>query len=200
MATRTIAPATAVRPLGELSAADIAFAGGKGANLGELTRAGLPVPAGFVIGAPVHAAFCDETGLRGRITAALEGVDVEDTAQLKEASARARDLVEHEPMPAWLQDAIRAAYADLAGAETDAPVAVRSSATSEDTASASFAGMNETFLNVRGEDALIDAVRRCWRSLFGSRTVFYRAKRGVRQAEMDIAVVVQRQIGPRAPA
>ena len=73
-------------------------------------------------------------------------------------------------------------------------MAVRSSATGEDTASASFAGMNETFLNVRGADAVVDAVRRCWRSLFGSRTVFYRAKRGFGQADMDIAVVVQRQV------
>ena len=73
-------------------------------------------------------------------------------------------------------------------------VAVRSSATAEDTASASFAGMNETFLNVRGEEAVVDAVRRCWASLFGARTVFYRAKRGFSQAGMDIAVVVQHQI------
>ena len=74
------------------------------------------------------------------------------------------------------------------------PVAVRSSATAEDTESASFAGMNETYLNVRGADAVVDAVRRCWASLFGARTVFYRAKRGFGQADMDIAVVVQRQI------
>ncbi len=76
----------------------------------------------------------------------------------------------------------------------DAPVAVRSSATAEDTESASFAGMNETFLNVRGGDAVVEAVRRCWSSLFGARTVFYRAKRGFGQADMDIAVVVQRQV------
>ena len=86
------------------------------------------------------------------------------------------------------------AYAQLCGGEADAPVAVRSSATAEDTESASFAGMNETFLNVRGGDAVVDAVRRCWASLFGARTVFYRAKRGFGQADMDIAVVVQRQI------
>jgi pyruvate,water dikinase len=195
-ASETIAPAArkAVAPLSELSAADVAFAGGKGANLGELTCAGLPVPAAFVIGAPAYAAFCDQTGLRGRIAAALDGVDVEDTAQLDEASASARRLVEQEAMPAWLEDEIRAAYAALAGADAETPVAVRSSATSEDTASASFAGMNETFLNVRGADALIEAVRACWRSLFGSRTVFYRAKRGFGDADMDIAVVVQRQI------
>ena len=97
-------------------------------------------------------------------------------------------------MPGWLETAIRDAYAELVGDEDHAPVAVRSSATGEDTASASFAGMNETFLNVRGADAVVDAVRRCWRSLFGSRTVYYRAKRGFGQADMDIAVVVQQQV------
>ena len=163
MTPRTIAPAagaavTSIRSLADLSTADVAFAGGKGANLGELTRAGLPVPPGFVIGAPAYAAFCDETGLRAKLTDALAGLDVEDTEQLKEASDRARELVAGAAMPEWLEDAIRAAYAELAGSEPDMPVAVRSSATSEDTASASFAGMNETFLNVRGEDALIEAV------------------------------------------
>ena len=84
--------------------------------------------------------------------------------------------------------------ADDAGVADDTPVAVRSSATAEDTADTSFAGMNETFLNVRGADAVIDAVRRCWRSLFGARTIYYRGVNGFAQAEMDIAVVVQRQI------
>jgi pyruvate,water dikinase len=196
MGSETSAPPTskAVIALSELSAADVAFAGGKGANLGELARAGLPVPPGFVVGAPAYAAFCDQSGLRRRIAAALDGVDVEDTAELEAASARARELVAQAAMPAWLEDEIRAAYAALAGAEPELPVAVRSSATGEDTASASFAGMNETFLNVRGADALIQAVRACWRSLFGSRTVFYRAKRGFGAADIDIAVVVQRQI------
>jgi pyruvate,water dikinase len=97
-------------------------------------------------------------------------------------------------MSGWLEAEIRSAYAELARADDQAPVAVRSSATAEDTASASFAGMNETFLNVRGADSVIDAVRSCWRSLFGARTVYYRGLRGFSQAAMDIAVVVQRQI------
>ncbi len=90
--------------------------------------------------------------------------------------------------------AIGDAYDRLAAGDPAAPVAVRSSATAEDTESASFAGMNETFLNVRGRDAVLEAVRRCWSSLFGARTIYYRAKRGFGQADMDIAVVVQRQI------
>ncbi len=186
--------ATAVRRFSELSRSDVPFAGGKGANLGEMTGAGLPIPPGFVVGAPAYASFCDETGLRGRIEHELEAVDVDDPAVLDAACVRARELVEQEQMPGWLEEAVRAAYTELAGTDERAAVAVRSSATAEDTASASFAGMNETFLNVRGADAVVDAVRHCWASLFGARTVFYRAKRGFGQADMDIAVVVQRQI------
>ena len=183
-----------VRTFAQLRVTDVAYAGGKGANLGELTAAGVPVPPGFVIGAPAYGAFCQETGLRERLTEALQGVDEEDTAALAIAATAARDALDASPMPDWLELSIRSAYEELCGNESDVPVAVRSSATAEDTAAASFAGMNETFLNVRGADAVIDAVRRCWRSLFGARTVYYRASRGFDQAGMDIAVVVQRQI------
>jgi pyruvate, water dikinase len=184
----------AIRHFAELSVTDAAFAGGKGANLGELTAAGLPVPDGFVVGAPAYAAFCDESGLRSELQNLLAGLDPDDTPSLQSATAEARSLVESRPMPDWLDTAIRAAYIELSNGEGKAPVAVRSSATGEDSASASFAGMNETFLNVRGADAVVDAVRRCWRSLFGTRTVYYRGKRGLGQVDMDIAVVVQRQV------
>jgi pyruvate,water dikinase len=201
LTTSTAAPAhtaaqstlDVVRPFTHLGREDTAYAGGKGANLGELTSAGLPVPDGFVIGAPAYAAFCDQTGLRQRLATLLDGVDVEDTAALQAASAAARDLLDATPMPEPLQGAIRSAYEQLAGGDS-IPVAVRSSATAEDTADTSFAGMNETFLNTRGADAMIDAVRRCWRSLFGARTIYYRGVNGFGQADMDIAVVVQRQL------
>jgi pyruvate, water dikinase len=187
--------AESVLPFDRLSRGDVDFAGGKGANLGELTAAGLPVPPGFVVGAPAYAAFCDDTGLRGRIAQRLAGLDVDDTAALERASHEVRAEVENEPFPSWLAERIRGAYLELVGADdAEAPVAVRSSATAEDSESASFAGMNETLLNVRGADALLDAVRACWASLFGARTVYYRAQRGFGQADMDIAVVVQRQI------
>jgi pyruvate, water dikinase len=153
----------------------------------------VPVPPGFVVGAPAYAAFCAETGLRAKLAALLGDVDVEDTAALSSAAESARALFDQTPMPAWLEEVIRSAYAELPRGEGEL-VAVRSSATAEDTASASFAGMNETFLGVHGADALIEAVRHCWRSLFGSRTVYYRSRRGYGQADMDIAVVVQRQI------
>jgi len=193
----SVATPTAVsglRTLSELRRSDVNFAGGKGANLGELTAAGLPVPAGFVVGAPAYAAFCDASGLREQLDALLSDVDVEQTRDLDAASERARALVLEALIPDDLSVAIRAAYDRLGEGSA---VAVRSSATAEDTASASFAGMNETFLNVHGADAVVDAVRRCWASLFGARSVYYRAKRGFGQADMDIAVVVQRQIASR---
>jgi pyruvate,water dikinase len=185
-----------VRPFERLSRADVDYAGGKGANLGELTAAGFPVPPGFVVGAPTYAAFCDVGGLRGRIEQRLAKVDVEDTEALERAAGEVRAMVEAEALPGELATAIGEAYDRLAATAGDpaTPVAVRSSATAEDTESASFAGMNETLLNVRGRDAVLEAVRRCWSSLFGARTIYYRAKRGFGQADMDIAVVVQRQI------
>jgi pyruvate, water dikinase len=183
-----------VRLFARLGRDDVAYAGGKGANLGELTSAGLPVPPGFVVGAPAYAAFCAETGLRERLAELLDGVNVEDTAALQAASIAARDLFNDTPIPEPLQREIRSSYEQLVGEDPQAPVAVRSSATAEDTADTSFAGMNETFLNIRGADAVIDAVRRCWRSLFGARTIYYRGLHGFGQAEMDIAVVVQHQV------
>ena len=183
-----------VRLFSDLSTADVSYAGGKGANLGRLTRAGLPVPPGFVVGAPAYAAFRTQTGLAGRLEDVLGHLDVENTTALQAAAEAARQAVRDSVMPVWLVDAISVAYGDLCRGEPDAPVAVRSSATAEDTASASFAGMNETFLNVRGREAVIDAVKRCWESLFGARTIYYRGQRGFSQSEMDIAVVIQRQI------
>jgi len=152
------------------------------------------VPPGFVVGAPAYAAFRHQTGLAERLDAVLATLEVEDTTALQEASEEARRAVAESEMPPWLAEAIGAAYEHLADEEADVPVAVRSSATAEDTASASFAGMNETFLNVRGREAVIDAVKRCWQSLFGARTIYYRGQRGFSQSDMDIAVVVQRQI------
>ena len=178
----------------DLTRADVPWAGGKGANLGEMTHAGVPVPPGFVVGAPTYAAFVDETGLRERLAALLDGLDVDDTAELERRAVEARRWCAAKTMPRWIRKAIMDAYEQVCEGEAGAPVAVRSSATAEDTEAASFAGMNETFLNIKGGDSVADAVRRCWASLFGARTVFYRAKRGFSQTDIDIAVVVQRQI------
>jgi pyruvate,water dikinase len=192
----SIAPVvpTVVHPFAELERGDTAIAGGKGANLGELTGAGLPVPPGFVVGSEAYAEFCDANDLRSRIDAIFGEIDIEDTGALQEACARVQELILSSPTPDRVSAQIRDAYAALCPGDDQAPVAVRSSATAEDTASASFAGMNETFLNIRGADAVEAAIRRCWASLFGARSVSYRRQRGFGQSDMDIAVVVQRQI------
>ena len=179
-----------IRSFADLGREDVAFAGGKGANLGELTRGGFSVPAGFVVGAPAYDLFVTVGGLRDRIAERLAGVNVDDPEALRRAADEVRAMVAAEPVPGSVSEEVRHAYAELA---VEA-VSVRSSATAEDTEAASFAGMNETFLNMRGADAVVDAVRRCWASLFGARTIFYRAKRGFGQADMDIAVIVQRQL------
>jgi len=186
------APAT--RFFGDLTRADVPWAGGKGANLGEMTHAGVPVPGGFVVGAPTYAAFVDETDLRERLAALLGDLDVDDTAELEQRATEAQEMVRGQDLPGWIEKAIVKAYGQVCEGEEGAPVAVRSSATAEDTEAASFAGMNETFLNIKGGDSVADAVRRCWASLFGARTIFYRAKQGFSQTDIDIAVAVQRQI------
>lgn len=182
-----------VRPFSALRHEDVMFAGGKGANLGELTAAGFPVPDGIVIGAPAYAALCAAGGLRERLEALLGTVRDDDAAGLDRAAAEARRMIEDEPLPATVETELRAAVAALTD-DGRRPVAVRSSATAEDTAAASFAGMNASFLNVVGVDAVLAAVRNCWASLFGARSIAYRSERGFGQAEMDIAVVVQLQI------
>ena len=150
---------------------------------------------GFVVGAPAYAAFVDETDLRERLAALLGDLDVDDAADARRgAPCRRRRWCAAQDLPGWIAKAIAKAYDAGVRGRRRAPVAVRSSATAEDTEAASFAGMNETFLNIKGSDAVADAVRRCWASLFGARTIFYRAKRGFSQTDIDIAVVVQRQI------
>ena len=129
-----------LKPIAVLTRADVPFAGGTGANLGELTAAGLHVPAGFVVGAPVYAAFVSRTGFRERIDDRLASLDVDDAAEHETASREVRALIEAEPLPADIADAIHASYEALVGDDLGAPVAVWSSATVEDTEAASFAG------------------------------------------------------------
>ena len=173
---------------------DVARAGGKGANLGRLTHAGFPVPPGFVVLAGAYETFRDDTHLATRLHTLLDGIDVDDPDELQAVAIQAQEAVRATRMPDELAEAIATAYAELTPGDGECPVAVRSSATAEDTASASFAGMNESFLNVRGARGTVEAVKRCWGSLFGARTLYYRAQRGLDLAGMAIAVVVQRQI------
>lgn len=173
----------------ELSLKDTELVGGKGANLGELTRVGIPVPPGFVVTAEAFRAFLDATGLRETIFPALASLDVEDSTALQMASEQLRSLVLTAPLPESLRVEISSAYARLLGG--DSFVAVRSSATVEDMPGTSFAGMNETYLNVRRVDDLLDAVQHCWASLYGARVLYYRRKQNIAEEAIAIAVVVQ---------
>src|SRR6187431_365027 len=167
---------TAVLDLAD--ARDFAFAGGKAVNLAELLGAGFPVPDGFCVGTPAYAQAADTAG----IAALLDGPDL---------PARARDALLATPIPDDVAAAVTAAYLALG---EGAPVAVRSSATAEDLPGASFAGQQDTYLNVVGIDDVLDAVHRCWASLWTDRAVAYRAAQGVDGAGVALAVVVQRMV------
>ena len=183
-----------VRAFTSLHRTDVPTVGGKGANLGEMTAAGLPVPPGFVLTIDAYQRFYDSNALGDRVADELKRLDADDPAALEESAKRLRELVVDGRLPDELRREIEDAYDHLAPDEAPDPlVAVRSSATAEDTAQFSFAGMFESFLNVSGKMELIDAVKRCWASTFGARVLFYRVKQGL-PAEMPVAVIVQRMV------
>ncbi|HST38510.1 MAG TPA: acetate--CoA ligase [Conexibacter sp.] len=187
---------TVLRSFTELSGDDAAWAGAKGAGLAALSGADLPVPPGFVVGAPAFASLCDRDGLRDRLAAVLDPLDVDDAEALHAASARAQALVEQAPLPAEIERQVRHAYATLGG-DWEVPVAVRSSVVEAPGETLPATGMHATVLNVRGEDAIIRALRRCWASLFAAPALIRRAGLGLRQSDAAIAVVVQRQVEAR---
>jgi phosphohistidine swiveling domain-containing protein len=166
-------------------------AGGKGASLARLARAGFRVPPGFHVTTSAYLDFIGRGGLREPVLAAMSAVDVSDAATFDAAAARIGELFAGQPVPAATAAAIAEAYACLGD---DVPVAVRSSATVEDLPGMSAAGQHDTYLNVRGEAAVLDAVRRCWASLWSARAIGYRARRGVEPGEASIAVVVQQLV------
>ena len=174
----------------ELGREDVSRAGGKGANLGELTRAGLPVPSGFVVLADAYLHTMDLAGVRDELRQVCGRIDADDPEALRIAASRAQKLVLGVTLPGDLRAEVLAAYHGLV---EPARVAVRSSATAEDTASAAFAGMHETFTNVVGDAELIRRIVDCWASLFGERVLAYRAARGLVD-EPAIAVVVQQMV------
>jgi len=177
--------------LEEIQKEDIPSVGGKGASLGEMFSIGLPVPKAFVVTAQAFRRFLGETGIEDRLFATMADLNVEDSSALEEASRKAKELVLSVGMSASLQKRIREAYR-IMGSETI--VAVRSSATAEDLPDASFAGQQETYLNIRGEKDLLEAVRHCWASLYGGRAIYYRAKQGFDDRTVNIAVVVQQLV------
>lgn len=179
----------------DIGKADVGKAGGKGANLGELVKAGLPVPPGFVITGQAYLLFTTESGLSQKIAHSIEGLNVDDTSALQAKAKEIQELIIGSEMPANIKNEILKSYDELAKRDgVKAPfVAVRSSATMEDSEQASFAGMNATFLNVHGKDDLIRNVKACWASLYGARVIFYRAKKEFLD-EPVIAVVVQKMV------
>jgi pyruvate,water dikinase len=175
----------------ELTKEDISIAGGKGANLGEMTQAGFPVPEGFMVTAQAYESFIKENGLGKKILALLK-VDVDDSLELQKTSKKIRKLVESAPIPVKIKNEVLDSYKKLGKGK--AFVAVRSSATAEDLPDASFAGQQETFLNTKGDLQLLENVRKCWSSLFTPRAIFYRVKRNFDHSKVLIAVVVQRMV------
>jgi pyruvate,water dikinase len=179
-----------IRSFQELRVTDVGVAGGKGANLGELTAAGLPVPPGFVITADAYAEALDAGGVRADLRDEAAHADIDDPAALQSSVERMQMLVHKAGVPETLRAQILDAYHALGA---DATVAVRSSATAEDTAGTSFAGMNETFTNVRGDEELLAKVVDCWASLYSARVVTYRASQRVTDEPL-LAVIVQRMV------
>jgi len=178
--------------LEEIKKEDIISVGGKGASLGEMTSIGLPVPKAFVVTAQAFRRFLVETGIEEELFRRLERLDVDDNGALESVSRDVQDLVLSVEMPDHIREEITDAYARMGADGT--VVAVRSSATAEDLPDASFAGQQETFLNILGENDLLDAVQRCWASLYGARAIYYRAKQGFDDRSVNIAVVVQELI------
>jgi len=178
--------------LEEIKKEDIPSVGGKGASLGEMTSIGLPVPKAFVVTAQAFRRFLVETGIEETLFRRLERLDVDDNGALESVSKDVQDLVMSVEMPDRIREEIIDAYTRMGADGT--VVAVRSSATAEDLPDASFAGQQETFLNILGETNLLDAVQRCWASLYGARAIYYRAKQGFDDRSVNIAVVVQELI------
>src|SRR6056297_1438169 len=185
-----------IRTLADLGRRDGAIVGGKNASLGEmisrLSEAGVRVPAGFATTAEAYWTFIDDNDLRDRISGEMDKLK-DDRSNLSTVGKAVREHILGGTMPGPVAEAIRQAYRDLAARldRTDPDVAVRSSATAEDLPEASFAGQLETFLNIRGEAALIDAVRRCFASLFTDRAIAYRENHGFDHMAIALSAGIQ---------
>lgn len=174
--------------LEEIKKEDIPSVGGKGASLGEMAGIGLPVPRAFVVTAQAFRRFLISTGIEETVFAELFDLNVEDPEALEQAAEKAKELVMSVSIPPSLKKSIQDAYKKMG---RNVVVAVRSSATAEDLPDASFAGQQETYLNMKGQKPVLEAVQKCWASLYGGRAIYYRAKQGFDDRHVDIAVVVQ---------
>ena len=178
----------------DLGKSDIGIAGGKGANLGELTQAGIPVPPGFVVTAETYGKFMEDAGINGKVLDILAKTDINNTKELQAAAEEIKSIIIGTPVPEDMSTLIIEAYNQLCQRvdEDDTDVAIRSSATAEDLPDASFAGQQDTFLHVSGSEDVIDYIRKCWASLFEARAIFYREENGFDHSKVYIAVVVQK--------
>ena len=174
----------------EVTKDDIPTVGGKGANLGEMTNARLPVPPGFIITSEAYYKFLEASHIVDKIRALLEPLDTGNSKQLQQVATEIKQLILDIAIPQEIAEEIKAAYKKLG----QGLVAVRSSATAEDLPEASFAGQQSTFLNIQGEDNVVDAVQKCWASLFEPRAIYYRHQQGFDHFKVGIAVPVQRMV------
>jgi len=184
----------------ELRKDDTSLVGGKCANLGELTSIGIPVPPGFAVTAEAYKIFLKRTGLMKKIESLLKEKSSKNPGFYKNVSEEIRRLIEEAEMPRDIEEAIRKAYRELCkrvGVE-NVSVAVRSSATAEDLPGASFAGQQETYLNIAGEDEVVKKVKKCWGSLFTPRAIFYREQKGFEHSKVLISVGVQKMVNAKA--
>lgn len=173
----------------EISKKNVDIAGGKGASLGEMTQAGLAVPPGYVVLASAFDKFLEETDLNVEIQAALKKANPEDIKSIESASVKIRDLIRDAKFPDDIAKEVEKAFKDI-GAEL---VAIRSSATAEDSSIASWAGELDTYLNVT-KDNLLESVKKCWSSLFTPRAIFYRYEKNLHERQVSVAVVVQEMV------
>jgi pyruvate, water dikinase len=183
----------------DLTAEQLPRVGGKCSSLGTLIDAGLPVPPGFAITTDAYETLRSHADLRASVHELLGGIDLRDAVGLQEASREVRRLIEAVPLPDDVVAAIRVGYAQLCDRcqLEDVPVAVRSSATAEDLPDASFAGLQDTYLWVRGADAVLEHVRRCWSSVFTDRAIAYRHEMNHDHEAISMAVGVQKMVLPR---
>ena len=185
---------TYIVDLARVSSTDLATVGGKASGLGELVRNGLPIPPGFVVTTEAYRVFTSIPALAATIRTTLAGVDETRADTVEEASRKIREAFEHTEYPDDLREAIARAYDSYVKAHHVRFSAVRSSATAEDLAGASFAGLQETYLNVTGTDQILAMVRRCWGSLFTPRVMVYRVRKGFDHADVRLAVLVQKMV------
>jgi len=196
--TRRDGPLDGHQPLNiafsEIDKHDLQLVGGKGANLGEMTKAGFPVPSGFAISVVAYDRFLFENNLSLKIKEVLSDTDVNDPRELQRASNRIEKLIVACPIPEDVSKDIISFYKKLSGRFKHSLVAVRSSATAEDLPGASFAGQQATFLNVKGEANLLEKARECWASLFTARAIFYREQNKIAHEKVKISVIVQKMV------